>query len=112
MRVFVRQQFARADAFVPRFPIVRTHAVFAALVVFQPDAAQFFRQRQQEVVVHEMARCKQLVSLAHQFAVGFDLHFGGVQFVSAVGHQIQHHGPRRARRIQFDTAEMAAGKHR
>ena len=82
------------------------HGVFAAAVMFQPDAAQPVGDAQQPVVMVEMMAAKGQQGFFHQGLVGGRGFGGEIQVFRLVRHDVQ-----RDVMAQIDPLEMRAGEH-
>ena len=84
-------------------------AIFTGLVVFQANARVTLADGQQEVVMPEMFRAIQLVSLAHHLAMLLDDFRLGVQLTGTIGHDVHVDGAIAAR-IQVEALVVLAGQ--
>ena len=110
MGVLMRQQAAAAGPLAPVLEVAQAHAVLAALVVLQADAAHAAGDGQQKVVMLEMPGGEQAVGLDHQVLVRLDLRFAGLQLGRVISHEVEHHGLGMAGRVQLDAAAVGAGE--
>ena len=111
MDVFMRQEPATGEVCVRIDEELRVISIVARLRMLQSEMPRVLRQGEQKIVMAVVMGAKQRLGLRDQIAVCLQL--GVVQFEvrAIVGHEVQMHGNRGARR-QIDPAEVLAADQR
>ncbi len=107
MGIFVGEQVAVVDVGIPVEEIVGRRLVLRRAVMFEAEAVDAVRQREQEVVVTVVLRTEQLHRLRDQRPMGVELRRARVELIGAIGEQVE----RDVARQRLD-ARIAAGEQR